>query len=449
MADLSLRTELATIAVEEARRLGATAADARFDVVESAVDHADLTEGRSSRIESVRGLGLRVDWHGVSGFAAASEPNRHDAAVLAQRAVAEARAAAVVGARAPRPEPTTEPRRGILMPPEGSDPLSVPPAERSALLADVLDALRGAEGCQTASAEIRVSRRERLVLTSDGTEVVRTHHALGIHSEVSAAGTHGLARRSFPMPGRLAWTGAGWSAVAALEWVAAAERSAKEAALLSNTPVTWASDAPVLLLPWAAAEPTLALAEAYAGGRSRGLRGTPRLCVVPALADGVGRAEIDDLGLPTEAEAMAPGGPRPRRARLAANYDDPPRPGFTNLVLGEEDGPTAEALLSSLKSGYVLPTLSVCDRQVLRAEVAYRVVDGETEETLIRPPPLVWRGARGFWGACRAVGRPSEAPWGIADGDSGPVGLRLGPVQLAGLAVLGVSPERAEPGADR
>ncbi|MEL6312256.1 MAG: DNA gyrase modulator, partial [Pseudomonadota bacterium] len=81
-----LALELTYIAVEEAIRLGASYADARFEFRhrEDVMTHNGRLDVARSHI--TRGLGVRVLLQGAWGYVGVSEPSRHDVTVAARRA---------------------------------------------------------------------------------------------------------------------------------------------------------------------------------------------------------------------------------------------------------------------------------------------------------------------------------------------------------------------------
>lgn len=223
-----LAVELAHIAVEEAVRLGAAFADARFEFRQyedvmtrnGALHHAIL--------KTERGLGVRALVRGAWGFVAISDPTRHDVAVAARRAVDLARAAAILQ-DTPVRLVDEEPHRAIYRTPIKRDPLAVPIEDKIELLLEIDGRMRSASLVRLAIGSFIAQRQRKVYASSEGSEIDQELVCTGIGYRAGASDGADFQMRSFPGGLRGQWMGKGWELVGELPLLDSAERVADEA----------------------------------------------------------------------------------------------------------------------------------------------------------------------------------------------------------------------------
>ncbi len=268
-------------------RLGAAFADARVELHHREV--LVLADGvlTQATVRLERGLGVRTLVNGAWGFAAVSNPTRHDAAVLARRAIELGRAAAVVQERAIQlvDEP---PQTGTFRTAIERDPLAVGIDEKLALLFAIHDAA-GLDGeVAGLEAELVAQRTRRLYVSSEGAELDQDLTDTDVRFVVSAGEGLDRARRTFvgvgrrpvvasrghelrgprptaspapgsrdeargaarePRPTVQPAPGRGFELVAAVDWADHARRLADEARALSRAPSCPAGEVAAVLAP--------------------------------------------------------------------------------------------------------------------------------------------------------------------------------------------------------
>lgn len=227
---------MAQTAVDEAIRRGATFADARFEIHqrEDLVVKNGVVTRATVRVE--RGLGLRCLVNGAWGFAAVSSPTRHDAAVIARRAIEIGRAAAVVQERA-IDLAYEKPHSGTYRTPIERDPLAVPLEKKLALMFDIDQHARKRPEIKQVTSHFRAHRVRKLYASSESAVLDQDLVHTGFGFQVGASDGHDYQVRSFPTShgGRLA--SRGWEVVEGVPWIESAERAADEAIqLLSAEP---------------------------------------------------------------------------------------------------------------------------------------------------------------------------------------------------------------------
>lgn len=223
-----LALELAHIAVEEAVRLGATFADARYEFrqyEDILTRNGILTQ---ARVVSERGLGVRALVRGAWGFVAVGEPTRHDVAVAARRAVQLARAAAILQDRPVRLV-EEEPHRAIYRTPIKRDPLAVPIEDKIELLLEIDGKLRAIRLITLALGSFSAQRQRKLYVSSDGSEIDQELVWTSVGYQAGASDGADFQLRSFPAGGRGQFLGKGWEIVGELPLLDSAEQVARDA----------------------------------------------------------------------------------------------------------------------------------------------------------------------------------------------------------------------------
>jgi TldD protein len=208
---------LADAALSRARALGATHADARIERIE--LQSVDLRDGGVTSVidATTVGIGVRVVVDGTWGFAAHVELTPERAVATAERAVGVARALAPVARE--RVERADEPvHAGVEWCSDYAvDPLSVPIADKVALLGDWSRRLLDADGVDHVQAGLAVVRENKFYADLRGTSTVqqrvRTAPGLTATTVDRSNGTFETMSSLAPPAGR-GWeyvTGTGWN----------------------------------------------------------------------------------------------------------------------------------------------------------------------------------------------------------------------------------------------
>lgn len=223
-----LALELAHIAVEEAVRLGASFADARFEFrqTEDIVTRNGVLHQATVRTE--RGLGVRALVRGAWGFVAIGEPTRHDVAIAAKRAVDLARAASILQ-DIPVRLVDEEPHRAIFRTQIKRDPLAVPIEDKVELLLEIDAKLRGVNLITLALGSFSAMRQRKVYVSSEGSEIDQELVWTGVGYQAGASDGADFQLRSYPYGGRGQYLGKGWEMIGELPLVDSAERIAHEA----------------------------------------------------------------------------------------------------------------------------------------------------------------------------------------------------------------------------
>lgn len=209
-------------------RLGASFADARLELHqrEDLAVRNGLVKQATFRKE--RGLGLRVLVNGAWGFAAISQPARHDAVVLARRAVDIARGAAIV-----QPEPVIlaheSAHSAVYRTPVERDPLGVPIEEKLGLLLEIDGRVRKNPKVGLSIGHFAAHRVRKLYVSSEGSEIDQDLVYTGIGFQAGATDGRELQVRSFPDSAGGGLVARGWEHVESLPLLDKAEEIAAEA----------------------------------------------------------------------------------------------------------------------------------------------------------------------------------------------------------------------------
>ncbi|MCC3244777.1 TldD/PmbA family protein [Methylocystis sp. WRRC1] len=243
--DRAMLDDLADLALEAAKRGGASYADIRLG--ETKREYAYAKDDRLEQYDerASRGFGVRVLLDGSWGFYGA---RRLDAASVRegiQRALDNARAVRPIQAQPVALEQLPAHEAEWIMP-MGADPFAVSSREKSDLLLAICAAARdnGADFC---SASLSAAREERMFANSHGARILQTRTR--VHPTFTATaidrGLGRMATRDSLTPAR----GAGWEYVLGAGLVAEAARAGEEArAKLTAKPVT-AGDCDIIIDP--------------------------------------------------------------------------------------------------------------------------------------------------------------------------------------------------------
>lgn len=479
--------EVAYIAVEEAIRLGASYADARYEFRQ----HEDvITENGAltqANLRTERGVGVRALVRGAWGFSAVSEPTRHDVALAARRAVELARAASILQERPVRlvDQP---PQRSIYRTQIKRDPLAVPLEDKVELLLGIDGTLRSVEGVVFARGSFSAQRQRKIYVSSEGSEIDQELVWTGVGYQAGASDGNDYQVRSFPGSHRGQFMGRGWELVNDLPLADRAKAVAEEAVALVKADPCPQHDATALILSssQAASQVGATCGQLAELDRVIGLDGASGVGSFLAT-DALGSMEIGSKKVNVYADAREPGGAgsfgfddegveaqridlvtdgrlsgylssretaarvgleRSHGAMRAASWSSYPMVRMTNVSLAPGDDGDLDAMVADTKSGILMDTsrgftLDAHGHTFMAAcEVAWEIKDGKRTRMLKNPS---YQGTvPGFWRGCDAVGEiESWALHGVGHSTKSSPGQLIAagqgapPARFTGVAVGG------------
>jgi TldD protein len=218
--------DLANLALDAARRAGASYADVRIGRYrrQSIATRERQVAGVSDN-ESY-GLGIRTLVDGSWGFAATSTMTRDAVQRAAADAAAMSRAARIVRKHRVELAPA-KPVTGTWMTPVQRDPIDVPLEDKIALLLAANDAALKVPTVRFANSALSLLREVKTLVTSEGTSVTQTMIRVGPSFEATAIGANGDYQ---VYEHEIAPRGSGWEYVESLGMPTNAERWAALAA---------------------------------------------------------------------------------------------------------------------------------------------------------------------------------------------------------------------------
>lgn len=435
--------EVAYIAVEEAIRLGASYADARFEFLQHEdviTENGALTE---ASLKTERGVGVRALVRGAWGFSAVSEPTRHDVALAARRAVELARAASILQEHPVRlvDQP---PQRSIYRTQIKRDPLAVPLEDKVELLLGIDGTIRSVDGVVYALGSFSAQRQRKIFVSSEGSEIDQELVWTGVGYQAGASNGDDYQVRSFPGSHRGQFMGRGWELVSELPLADQAKAVAEEAvALVQADPCPHDTTTLILSSAQAASQLRATCGRLAELDRVVGLNGEAGSFLstdtlgsleigskkVNVYADareagGAGTFGFDDEGveaqridlvtdgrfagyLSSRETAARVGLERSHGAMRAASWASYPVVRMTNVCLAPGEDGDLDAIVADTKSGILMDTSRgfALDDQghtfTAACEVAWEIKDGKRTRMLKNPS---YQGTvPGFWRSCDAV----------------------------------------------
>jgi len=310
--DPALR-ELAAIALDEARRLGASYADVRL----CDTRRRDLV-AREARVERVReseerGFGVRVLVDGAWGFAASARITRDELARVARSAVELARTASSLR-REPVQLAPAERHVAVWNTPVRRDPFEVPLDEALARLLAINAAALRQPGVSFVNSSFDLVREHKLFASSEGSAIeqtlVRCNPAFTLTHVDRAQGAFET-RDSFSAP-----RGQGYECIEDFPWEDEVARAAADVLEKSRAPVVTPGTKTLVLHPtnlWLVIHESIGHPTEYdrAIGLEANYAGTSFL-----TPDKLGSYRVASERVTFEAEKTAPG------ALATAGYDD-------------------------------------------------------------------------------------------------------------------------------
>jgi TldD protein len=432
-------------------------AEVRF--VDDGGERLRMRDGRPEQVtkEASRGVGVRVLGGKAWGFACSADTSEGGLRSAAQRAVAIARASAVV-AHAPVAFPEQAAARGRYETHVAIDPFTIPLEDKLAALDGPVRALReGDRRLVSAEAWMDWTRQHKRLLTTEGTDVAQsfTYGACGMH--VFALGEDGVSqRRSYPT-----WQGgdgfqAGWERIGALDLAGNVARVKDEVLALLVAPPCPAGTRTLLLessqvglqIHESCGHPTeldraLGTEISLAGGSfmqphmlGKLRYGSPLVTLVADATSpgGNGTFGWDDEGVPAGKRALVDRGvfvdylsSRETAAALgrtstgtmrADGWNRTPIIRMVNVSLEPGAAGSLEDLVADTDDGLLVATdksWSIDDVRLnfqFSCEIAWEVKHGK--RTRILRDPFYTGITPRFWGSCDAVCGPGEwRLWGV------------------------------------
>jgi TldD protein len=317
--DDALLTTLACVAIDAARRAGASFADVRIGSGQLLSVTCDYSAGRDPRLQmDPPGLelnvsyGVRVVVDGAWGFAAGHGLTADDVAETARRAVARARANRP---RRPRmlelaPAPVIADGRWAV--PIERDPFEVPAGEQADLQLAALEPLMTIPEVKRATIGFSWQRANRVFASSEGSSLSQRIAFAGLGAGVTASAGDGLGWAAEGVDG-FESSPIGYEAVTRIDLRAglrrAAERAIAESRIKRPPPVpAEVGRFDVVVSPGAMAELVGALVPALDGERAFGYTANAAGTSFAAPpADIIGRYQVGSRLLTLEADRTRPG----------------------------------------------------------------------------------------------------------------------------------------------
>jgi TldD protein len=467
------------------------APDLRYAEIRFVSDASERLRVRDLRPEDIatassQGVAVRVLGAKTWGFACTPGLDEDSIVRAAERALAVARASAALAVRPvvfpPRPAATGEYESAVAI-----DPLSVPIAQKLALLDAPVRALMGkGKPIRSAEAWMEWTRQHKRLLTTEGTDVRQTFTFGACGMQVIAVGDDGFAqRRTYPT-----WQGGegfqgGYERIVGLDLMAHVDRIADEAIALLTAPPCPAGARDVILdssqlglqIHESCGHPTeldraMGSEISLAGGSflQPELLGELRygsravdLVADSTSAGGMGTFGWDDEGVPagkrylvreglfidylSSRETAAALGRESTGTMRAEGWNRPPLIRMVNVSLEPaQGGGSLDALVNDTADGVLFSTdrsWSIDDLRLdfqFTCEIAWEIKRGK--RTRIFRDPLYAGITPQFWRSCDAVCGPEEwRMWGITNCGKGDpmqlmqVGHGAAPARFRGVAV--------------
>ena len=226
---------ITSAAIEAAKKAGATYADVR--VVLTRTESWSASGGKvSSPQRSIDlGVGVRVIADGAWGFASSYDASEESAAALASRAVAIAKASAMLQDR-PLKLAETTPSIGVYSTPVEDDPFTLDDDKKRSFLTQIESPMIGVEGVAATSASLDFRRVAQLFVSSEGARITQTitQSGGGITATVGGGPRGGGDTRSYPTSQGGQYGSGGFEFVKAIDFAGNAKRIAEEAIALSK-----------------------------------------------------------------------------------------------------------------------------------------------------------------------------------------------------------------------
>jgi len=468
--------EIAERAVDRARAVGATYADARAILRHQQAIHTKNGAPEALTDSTELGLGVRVIANGAWGFASASSVTPSDLEATAELAVRIARASATLTAERVELAPQ-EPQRGEWSSECKVDPFAIPLERKLEVLLEADSLMREVSGVRVATGQMDFVREEKWLASSEGASIVQSRFQSGGMIQAMAEGSGEVQRRSYPSSLDGDNANRGWEFIESLRLVENARRTGEEAVALLTADPCPAKTTTLILegsqlalqVHESCGHPTeldrvFGTERSYAGasfltteklGRLRYGSRIVNLYADATIPGALGSFGYDDEGVPAQRvdlvrEGVFAGylssretalrlGLRSGGAMRASGWNRLPIVRMTNINLAPGDS-TLHRMIQETDDGIYAATTkswSIDDVRLnfqFATEIAWEIRDGQLGRMLRN---TTYQGITPeFWGSCDAIAGPDEwHPWGLTSCGKGE------PVQVMWVG-HGVAPAR-------
>lgn len=470
-------THLALFAVDEARRRGATYADAR--VMDETREHIGL---RNEKIVSCQqsnslGIGIRVLVKGAWGFAATHDLNKSSIVKTARLAVAVARASALARSDHVQLAPTIS-QKSVWRHPVVRDPFTVPLEDKVGVLREINQSIQKVKGVTFATSSMNFKRVHQWMASSEGHDIDQLFVRSGAGFSAMAVRNGEVQIRSYPNSFGGQFEQRGYELISRLGMMDHTQQMGEEAVALLTAPECPQGQRDLVI---GSSQLALQVHESCGHpieldrvlGEEAGFMGTSFLTtdqlgklrygspLVSIIADqtsegGLGTFGFDDEGTPAQRwdivkkglfsgyltsreTARKIGEPASRGCMRAESWNHVPMIRMVNISLQPNRG-TLDQLLSDTAEGLLIEgtrSWSI-DQQRLNfhfaAEIGWEIKRGK-KVRLVKHPRYHGMTPK-FWNACDAICGPEEWKlWGVPNCGKGE------PLQIAEVS-HGASPAR-------
>lgn len=460
--------DLAAFALDSAVKAGASYADIRL--IDARHQSISTNNGDVTQVEDGRsqGFGVRVLADGAWGFAASTSLTNDGVAEVATRAVALAKASALLAIE-PVELAGSAAHQAEWSSPVQEDPFRVGLDEKTALLLRIDRALRSRSEIQSADGRMTFSHELKHFGSTEGAWIIQERTVSGVGYSATAVGPAGVQTRSYPSgPWGTQATG-GYEFIRQWPLVAAADRVAGEAVSLLEAAPCPSGELDLILDSSQVARQVRETCgvptelDRVLGWESNGAGGsflsTDKLATYrfgsdavtlvadPTAPGGLGSYGFDDEGvaaarwdlvrsgtlvgyLTSRQTAPLVGQSRSQGACRAASWADVPLVRMTNVSLEPGEG-SLEDLVADTKRGVLMEASRATAVDGLRygfrfgCELGWEIENGRRKR-LVRNPSYSGN-TPGLWRSCDHIcGREEWRLWGIPGGRKGVPSQTLG-----------------------
>ncbi|MBX9951494.1 MAG: TldD/PmbA family protein [Candidatus Obscuribacterales bacterium] len=450
-----MNKELALYALDVARSLGASYADARLiKTVTETVETRDLFVVYAADNESI-GLGIRVLVRGGWGFATARHLTKKGVVFAVTKAVEAAKASSrLLNGRVKLAKEAAH--QAVWQSPFSIDPFKISTDEKVSLLLECEKLMRKTRGVKQTSGLLTFTREKKLFVSTEGSEILQTFLTSGCGIDAQA-GVDEHFVRSWPNSFGGQYESAGWEMVQRWDLLGNAQRVAEESVAVSKarqcpemvTDVILGASQLALQIHESTGHPTeldrvFGEEENYAGasfltpdnlGKLKYGSKIVNLTANATVPNALGTFAYDDDGVPGQRVELVKNGlfvgyltSRETAHELGLDRSGgmmrATGPGFTPLVrmtnvsLEPGDAGSLQDLIADTKKGILLDTnysWSIDDRRhnfQFGTEIGWLIKNGKIVEPVRNPS--YWGITTNFWNSCDAICGPSEhVYWGI------------------------------------
>jgi TldD protein len=477
--------DLANLALDTARHLGATYADIRF--VTDQVRNVNVKIGKVESLSSTEsmGFGVRVIANGAWGFSSSNLLVKEEIERVTAEAVAIAKASASVFRKPVNlGDPVSIQDKYVT--PADIDVFSVSLDDQIKLLLEADAEMRRVNGIRLTTGFITTLKSHKIFASTEGSYIEQELSECGAGIEAYAIGEAGFQKRSFPNSTGGGWETGGYEYVNKINLLGNAGRVAEQAVELLTAPLcpekittlVLDSSQVALQVHESCGHPieldrVMGMEASFAGTSflTTEKQGTFRYGsdIVSMYADatvprGLGTFGYDDEGIPaqrtpivvngifkdyiTDRETAATLGQQSNGTSRADGWNRLPMIRMTNISLEPGNGGSRDDLIADVDDGIYMETnksWSIDDKRLnfqFGLEAAWEIKDGKLGQMYRNPAYTGMTPV--FWGSCDAIGsREHWTVWGIPNcGKGEPVqGMHVGhgaaPARFRNIKVFG------------